>query len=94
ELKVALMNGVICGLILGFIVGIWLSDIYLGAVVSFSLVIIILNSGFIGTAVPLALKKLKVDPALATGPFVTTTNDVISLFIYLGLVTLSLKLRS
>lgn len=94
ELKVALMNGLVCGLILGLIVGIWLSDIYLGAIVSLSLVVIILNSGFIGTAVPLALKKLKIDPALATGPFVTTTNDIISLLIYLGLVTLFLKLRA
>jgi magnesium transporter len=94
ELKVALMNGIICGLILGGIVGYWLSDFFLGAVISFSLVAIVLNSGFIGAAVPLALKRLNIDPALATGPFVTTSNDIFSLLIYLALVTLYLRIAA
>ncbi|MBN2059377.1 MAG: magnesium transporter [Deltaproteobacteria bacterium] len=91
EMKVAFLNGLICGALLGVIVGVWLSDYRLGAIVAISLVIIILFSGFIGASVPLALKKLKVDPALATGPFVTTSNDIISLLIYLGLVTIFLR---
>ena len=92
EMKVALFNGIICGILLGVIVGVWLYDYGLGAIVAVSLVLIILNSGFIGAAVPLALKRLNVDPALATGPFVTTTNDILSLVIYLGLVTVFLKM--
>ena len=63
-------------------------------VVTFAVVLIILNSGFIGAAVPLVLKKLNIDPALATGPIVTTSNDVLSLLIYLGLVTLFLHLTN
>lgn len=90
EMKVALFNGVICGILLGVIVGVWLSDYGLGCVVALSLVLIIFNSGFIGAAVPLALKRLNIDPALATGPFVTTTNDILSLLIYLGLVSVFL----
>jgi magnesium transporter len=94
ELRVALINGLICGILLGIIVGFWLSDYGLGSVVAMALILIVLNSGFIGSAVPLALKRLNIDPALATGPFVTTSNDILSLLIYLGLVTLFLRLTA
>ncbi len=94
EMKVALFNGIICGIILGTIVGVWLSDYGLGAIVTLSLVLIVLNSGFIGAAVPLVLKRMNIDPALATGPFVTTSNDIMSLLIYLGLVTLYMRLTT
>ena len=90
EMRVAFINGLICGVILSVIVGVWLSDFRLGLIVGSALILIVINSGFIGAAVPLALKRLNLDPALGTGPFVTTTNDVLSLFIYLGLVTLNL----
>ncbi|MBW1901077.1 MAG: magnesium transporter [Deltaproteobacteria bacterium] len=90
EMRVALINGLICGAILGTIVGIWLSDAGLGFIVGVALILIVVISGFIGAAVPMALKRLNIDPALGTGPFVTTSNDILSLFIYLGLVTLFL----
>ena len=91
EMRVALFNGIICGILLGLIVGVWLKDFRLGSVVSLAVVLIILNSGFIGAAVPLALDRLNIDPALATGPIVTTSNDILSLLIYLGSVTLFLR---
>ncbi|MFC1819910.1 magnesium transporter [Thermodesulfobacteriota bacterium] len=94
EMKVAFANGVICGILLGLIVGVWLSDYGLGLVVALALMLIVLTSGFIGAAVPLALEKLNIDPALATGPFVTTSNDIISLLIYLGLVTIFFKVTT
>jgi len=94
EMKVALLNGIICGSLLGLIVSFWLSDLCLGAVVALAQIIIVVNSGFIGAAVPLILKRMDLDPALGTGPFVTTSNDILSLFIYLGLVTVFLKLVS
>ncbi|MBN2124353.1 MAG: magnesium transporter [Deltaproteobacteria bacterium] len=94
EMKVAMVNGIICGVLLGAVVSIWLSDYALGGIVAFSLILIILSSGFIGAAVPLALKRVNVDPAIATGPFVTTTNDIFSLFIYLGLVTCFLRMTA
>ena len=94
EMRVAVFNGVICGVILGVIVSLWLSDIGLGVVVALSLILIILNSGIIGSAVPLAMKRFNIDPALATGPFVTTSNDILSLLIYLGLVTLFFRMTS
>jgi magnesium transporter len=94
EMRVALVNALICGALLGLIVGSWLSDFSLGSIVALALVLIIVNAGVIGSAVPLALKKLNIDPALATGPFVTTSNDILSLLIYLGLVTLFLRLTA
>ncbi len=91
EMRVALINGVICGVILGIVVGFWVGDYRLGLMVNVALFIIIILAGVIGTAVPLALKRLDIDPALATGPFVTTSNDILSLFIYLGLATFFLR---
>lgn len=94
EMRAALINGIICGIILGLISGYWLSDYWLGSIVSLSLMLIIISSSVIGSAIPLGLKRLNIDPALATGPFVTTTNDILSLLIYLGLITLYLKLTA
>ena len=91
ELRVALINGIICGSILGLIVGFWVQDYRLGLLVNTAIFLIIVLSGLIGAAVPLALKRLNVDPALAAGPFVTTSNDILSLLIYLGLVSIFLR---
>jgi len=88
EIRVASINGLVCGVILGAIVSHWLGDYRLGLIVTLAMVLIILISGLVGSAVPLVLKRLNIDPALAAGPFVTTSNDVLSLCIYLGLVTL------
>jgi len=94
ELRVALINGIICGGILGLIVGFWVGDYRLGIIVNTALFLIIILSGVIGAAVPLVLKRLNVDPALAAGPFVTTSNDILSLLIYLGLTTLFLRMTA
>jgi len=52
--------------------------------VSISLFIVIVFASVFGTFIPLILNRLKIDPALATGPFITTMNDIIGLFIYLS----------
>ncbi|RIH63776.1 magnesium transporter [Mariniphaga sediminis] len=52
--------------------------------VSISLFIVMLYASFFGTLIPLLLNRLKIDPALATGPFITTMNDILGLFIYFG----------
>ncbi len=91
ELRVALVNGLICGGILGIVVGFWLGDFRLAAMIAMALVFIILISGIIGSAVPLALHRLNVDPALAAGPFVATSNDILGLLIYLAIVTAFLR---
>ncbi len=94
EMKVAFGNGIVCGILLGLVVGTWLSDYELGAVVALALLLVMVNAGFVGSAVPLAFKRIGVDPALATGPFVSTSNDILGLLIYLTLVTGYLKLTA
>jgi len=91
ELKVTFINGAICGVVLGTIVSLWFSNYALGIVVAAALLMIITCAGLIGAIVPYTLKRFNVDPALGTGPFVTTSNDIMSLFIYLSLVTVFLK---
>jgi magnesium transporter len=83
EFRVALLNGIVCSLlILAFVFAVK-KDLTLGLTVSISLMAVIIFAGMFGTLIPLLLHKRKIDPALATGPFITTTNDVIGLFLYL-----------
>jgi magnesium transporter len=82
EMGVALLNGVVCAVILlGFNL-VTNTDPALSYTVSISLFCVIMNAGVLGTFIPLTLHKFKVDPALATGPFITTMNDLLGLFIY------------
>jgi magnesium transporter len=82
ELVVALLNGLILSSIL-FVYNYFISDnLALTFTVSSSLFVVILFAAFFGTLIPLLLNRMKFDPALATGPFITTMNDIMGLFIY------------
>jgi len=82
ELGVGLLNGFICSIIiLGAAFGLGYS-MELSLTVSLSLLAVIVFAALFGTFIPLTLEKYKIDPALATGPFITTVNDVLGLFIY------------
>ncbi len=82
EFSVALLNGVVCAAII-FGYNLFFSDsLALSYTVSLALFSVILVAALFGTFVPLVLDKYKIDPALATGPFITTVNDVLGLFIY------------
>jgi magnesium transporter len=81
ELGVGLINGLICaGLIWGY--AYLIEDWRLAATVSAALMTVILCASFLGTFVPLTMNRFKINPALATGPFVTTLNDIIGITIY------------
>ncbi|MFH1143800.1 MAG: magnesium transporter [Candidatus Eisenbacteria bacterium] len=90
EIGVGALNAIVLALVLWAIVSLWLGRWRLAAIVGVSLSCSMTVAAAIGSAVPLALKRLGVDPALATGPFVTTSNDIIGLSIYLGATTLLL----
>lgn len=82
EFSVALLNGVVCAVLI-FVYNFFFSDsMNLSITVSFALVSVIVVATMFGTLVPLVLDKYEIDPALATGPFITTVNDVLGLFIY------------
>jgi magnesium transporter len=81
EAIVALVNGIILSsLIYG--IAYYFENSTLGMVVSISLFSVIIFAAIFGTLIPLVLNHYKIDPALATGPFVTTLNDIVGLFIY------------
>ncbi len=85
EFSVALLNGAICSAI---ILGASLALGYgwnLSVTVSLALIAVIIFAALFGTFVPLTLDRFKIDPALATGPFITTANDIIGLIIYFGI---------
>ena len=82
ELAIAIINGLVCSALLmgyGYVSG---NHIDIMMTVSLALLSVILMAAVIGTVVPLALDRLKIDPALATGPFITTSNDLLGLFLY------------
>ncbi len=81
ELGVGLINGVICSALIwgyAFMIESW----KLAATVSVALFTVVLCASFLGTFVPLTMNRFKINPALATGPFVTTLNDIIGITIY------------
>ena len=82
ELGVALLNGIVCSAIIFGATFALNYPIDLSLTVSLSLFAVIVFAALFGTFVPLTLDKYKIDPALATGPFITTVNDVLGLVIY------------
>jgi magnesium transporter len=82
ELRVAFLNGIICSVLL-FGYNLLFSDSYdLSITVSTALFSVIIFASVLGTFIPLLLDKMKIDPAIATGPFITTINDLLGLAIY------------
>ena len=82
EFSVGIINGVILGILmmgLGMIIG---YNIEILLTVSISLICVVIFASLFGTFVPMILEKFNIDPAVATGPFITTSNDVMALFIY------------
>ena len=87
ELGVGVINGLICGLLIlgsSLVLGFGLS---LSLTVGIALICVIIFAALFGTFVPLMLNRYEIDPALATGPFITTVNDIIGLMIYFAVGT-------
>ena len=82
EMLLAALNGVILALFLFLFVWVYEGKTDLALAISVSLVVVIVIAGLIGTFVPLFLNKRGVDPAIATGPFITTSNDIFGILIY------------
>ncbi|MDQ0216304.1 magnesium transporter [Oikeobacillus pervagus] len=82
EFGVGAIIGMICGILIFFIAFFWQGSATLGVVVSLSLLITLVIGTLAGTVIPLMLYKLNIDPAVASGPLITTINDIFSLVIY------------
>jgi magnesium transporter len=86
-----LINGIVLGTILGAIAALWKANIWLGLVIGGSLALNTVLSALLGGCVPLLLKRLKVDPALASGPILTTCTDMCGFFLVLNLASAMLS---
>ena len=86
EISVAFTNGIIISLLLLGVVTFWFHNPKFGSVLSVALLSVLFVAAFAGTLIPLYLKRLKIDPAIATGPFITTSNDVVGLIIYFSII--------
>ncbi|MEJ6674527.1 MAG: magnesium transporter [Flavobacteriales bacterium] len=82
EMLLAALNGLILAAFLFLFVWVYESKVDLALAISTSLVVVIIIAGLIGTFVPLFLNKRGIDPAIATGPFITTSNDIFGILIY------------
>ena len=85
ELGVGLLNAFMCSIILLAFNLVFADSLQLSLSVSLSLFSVIVFAAVFGTWVPLVLHKYKIDPALATGPFITTSNDIIGLMLYFSI---------
>ena len=90
ELAVALINGILWGVVVGGIALVWFGNITLGLIMAAALVLNQLNAAITGVAIPLAMKKMGIDPALAGSVVLTTFTDVVGFAAFLGLGTLFL----
>ncbi len=90
EMLLALLNGLILAALLLLFTWFWKGDFYTALAISVSLVAVIVVAGIIGTFIPLFLHKRGIDPAIATGPFITTSNDIFGILIYFWIAKLIL----
>ena len=84
ELRVAFLNGIICSFILAGMSWYLTDDVGRAFTSGFSLLIVVCFAAVVGSTIPIILKRMNIDPAIATGPFITTTSDIIGIAIYLG----------
>ena len=80
-----LVNGVIFAVIMGIVGVVWFGSPALGYVIATAMVINLVVAGLAGTGIPILLERFGIDPALASGAFVTTVTDVVGFFAFLGL---------
>ena len=88
EIGIGTITGIYIGCIIAVLGYMWEGNIIFGLVIGIAMVLNMIVATFSGFTVPIVLKKIKVDPALASSVFVTTFTDVLGFFFFLGLATL------
>ena len=92
EMMLAALNGLLLGLALFAFTALWYDDVLAALAISISLLAVIIMAGIIGTFIPLFLHKRGIDPAIATGPFITTSNDIFGILIYFWIAKMILNI--
>ncbi len=90
EVAVGAINGLAFGLLMSIIAGFWFGVPMLAVVIGAAMLMTLVAAALGGIVIPMALERLKIDPALASGPFVTTVTDVVGFFAFLGLASVVL----
>ncbi len=90
EALVGLANGVIFAVLMGLVGFFWFGSPMLGLVIAVAMVINLVVAGLAGIGIPVVLERFGIDPALASGAFVTTVTDVVGFFAFLGLAAMLL----
>jgi len=91
EAGTGLITGAVCGILVAAVVYFWKGEFFLGLLVGISIFITLIIATLAGSLVPLLMHRLKVDPAVASGPFITTINDIISILIYFGMAKIFMR---
>lgn len=90
EILLATLNGLVLAIVLLLFTWVWKGNFPTALAISISLIAVIIVAGIIGTFIPLFLHKRGIDPAIATGPFITTSNDIFGILIYFWIAKLVL----
>ena len=90
EIAVSIVNGILLSVLVGGITYLWFSDIIIATLICFAMVVNLICSAVAGIFIPITLRKINQDPAIAGSVVVTTVTDVIGFFAFLGLATLFL----
>lgn len=90
ETLVGSLNGIAFAVLVAGVSMLWFGDIQIAWIIAVAMVLNLLVAGLVGTLIPLGLERIKVDPAVASGVFLTTVTDVVGFFVFLGLATLVL----
>ncbi|MCP3176852.1 MAG: magnesium transporter [Desulfuromonadales bacterium] len=91
ELRVGMIMGAVCGLVVGLVAFIWHHNVYLGLVVGLAMVTAMTVAATMGVIATSFFKKIGIDPAIASSPFVQTANDITGILIYFGTATMFLR---
>ena len=87
ELAVGFLNGMVWAVVVAIVVVLWFKDIKMGGIIATAMAANLICAALAGVTIPIILRKLKIDPALAGGVVLTTITDVIGIFAFLGLAT-------
>ncbi len=87
ELRVSLFIGFVFAVLMTMFVTFWMNNFIMGLIIGISLNLVILQATLFGGLIPFVLKRMNIDPAMASGPFITTFNDILGLLIYLAIIT-------
>lgn len=90
ELAVGFLNGMVWAILIAAVVAIWKQNLILGGVIAIAMMVNLVVAGLSGVLLPIIMKKLKIDPALAGGVILTTITDVVGIFVFLGTASLLL----